>query len=771
MKIACLSRSRFRLHPVAALVLSLGTLAASGIASAIEPFVVRDIRVEGVQRTDAGTVFSYLPFKVGETFDDEKATRSLKALFATGFFKDVRIEVEGNVLVVIVEERPAIANVEFTGMKEFEKEPVLKALKDTGLAPNEIFDRATLERAEQELKRQYLTRGKYGAVVKTTVTPMERNRVGVTFNIEEGEVATIKQINIVGNKVFTSKELLDELSLTTPGWLTWYSKSDQYTKPKLTADLETIRSYYLNRGYLEFNIESTQVAITPDKKDIYITVNVSEGERYIVSDVKLAGEALVNEEDLKRLILVKPGDVYSAERMTQTTKLIQERLGAFGYAFANANASPEVNREKHEVAFTIFVDPAKRVYVRNINVTGNTKTRDEVVRREMRQVEGGWYDIDKIKLSKERLERLSYFKEVNTDTPQVPGTNDQVDVNVSVTEKPTGSFNIGAGYSNAEKLVLTTSLKQENLFGSGQSASVEVNTSRFNRTVALSTTNPYFTDNGVSRSIDMFYRTTQPLDSSFGYYQIKSSGLGIGFGVPFSEYDVFFFGARVEGTKIDLAVTSPLAYFNYVNTYGEKSVAYIGNVGWQRDSRNNVVTPTSGRFQRATIEATAPTGELRYVRAGYQQTYFYPLTKALTLSLNGQADWGRGYQGRSLPIFKNYYAGGIGSVRGFDTSTLGPKDNNGDPLGGTKRIIGNVELLLGSSKGTDKSFRGFIFADVGNVFGDGQKVTASALRKSVGIGFNWLSPVGALSISYALPQGTKPDDKIQRLQFNIGSGF
>lgn len=774
---------------------AIAAAATAAPAFAVEPLVVRDIRVEGIQRTDAGTVFSYLPVKVGETFNDERATAALKALYATGFFKDVRIDVDRDVLVVVVEERPAIASIDFTGMKEFEKDTLKKALRDIGLSETAIFDRSILDRSEQELKRQYLTRGKYGAVVTTTVTPLERNRVSITFNIDEGDVATIKQIHIVGNKVFKEKELLDEVALTTPGWLTWYTKSDQYSKQKLNGDLESLRSFYLNRGYLEFNVESTQVSITPDKKDIYVTINITEGEKYTVSDVKIAGEALVTEEELRKLLLFKAGDTYSGEKLTASTKRIQDRLGALGYAFANANAQPELDRAAHKVAFTIFVDPGRRVYVRRINVTGNTKTRDEVVRRELRQAEGGWYDVDAIKLSKERLERLSYFKEVTLETPQVSGTTDQVDVNLAVSEKPTGTFNIGAGYSQLDKIILTTSVQQANVFGSGQNVGLSLDTSKLNRTASLSATDPYFTDNGVSRTVDVFYRTLNPSSTSLGDYSLRTAGAGLTFGVPFTEYDTVFFGARYEHTGIRITSTSPRSYIDYVqqitnspqncivdadptdstvpvcNASGSTS-AVIGTIGWQRDSRDSGITPTRGRFQRANLETATPLGSLRYYRASYQHTYYYPISQNYTLSLNGEYDYGRGYGGRALPIFKNFYAGGIGSVRGYDTSSIGPRDINGDPIGGAKRFNANVELLFPlPGTGKDRAFRGFVFADTGAVYAEKQKMTADGIKYAVGFGINWLSPLGALRLSYAVPLHSKPEDKLQRLQFNIGNGF
>jgi len=432
----------------------LATLFACG-ATAMEPFTVKDIRVEGIQRVEAGTVFSYLPVKVGETMTDEKAAQAIKALFATGFFKDVRIEVEGSVLIVVLEERPAIAQIDFVGLKEFDKDQLLKGLKEVGIAASRTFDRATLEKAEQELKRQYLARGRYAVAITTTITPLDRNRVAINFNIDEGEAARIKQINIVGAQAFKEKELVGVMQLRTPNWISWYTKSDQYSKQKLSADLETLRSYYLDRGYLEFSVESTQVSISPDKKDIYITVSINEGERFMVSSVKLAGELILSEEEFRKAVKIKAGDVFSREKLNESTKAIADKLGAQGYAFANVNAAPELDKEKRQVAFTIFVDPGKRAYVRRVNITGNTKTRDEVIRQEMRQMEGAWYDAERVSASRERIDRTGYFAEVNVETPPVPGTIDLVDVNVNVTEKSTGNISIGAGYSSAEKVILS----------------------------------------------------------------------------------------------------------------------------------------------------------------------------------------------------------------------------------------------------------------------------------------------------------------------------
>src|SRR5438128_3967046 len=489
-----------------ALLISLLALLLPDMALAFEPFVVKDIRVEGVQRTEAGTVFNYLPIKVGDRIDDEKASAAIKALYATGFFRDVRLEAENGVLVVIVQERPTISQIDIVGTKEFEKDTLKKALKDIGIAESRIFDRSALDRAEQEFKRQYINRGYYAMKVTTTVTPQERNRVAVNFTVEEGEVAKIAKINLIGTQAFSESALIREMQLSTPGWLTWYTKNDQYSKQKLQADLETLRSYYTNRGYLEFLVESTQVSITPDKEQIYLTVNITEGPKYTISDVRLAGELLLPEEELSRLILVHPGDVYSREKLTQSTKALSDRLGSDGYAFANVNAVPEIDRVKRQAAFTFFIDPGRRVYIRRINIVGNARTRDEVIRRELRQLEGAWYDATRIERSKVRITRLNFFDDVNVETPAVPGSPAPVDVDVTVTEKATGNLLAGVGYSSADGVVLSGSVSQNNVFGTGNSLTTQINTSRINRTIALTYVEPYWTPDGMWLTLESYQK-------------------------------------------------------------------------------------------------------------------------------------------------------------------------------------------------------------------------------------------------------------------------
>jgi len=744
----------------------------AGLAQAFDPFVVRDIRVEGIQRIEAGTVFSYLPVKVGETMTEEKAATAIKALFATGFFKDVRLEVQRDVLIVMVEERPAVAQIDFIGNKEFDKDALRKGLREVGLTEGRSFDKALLDQAEQEIKRQYLARGRYGASVVTTVTPLERNRVGISFSINEGDVTKIREINIIGNKAFKEKDLLQQFVLQPPGWLTWYTKNDQYSKQKLSGDLESLRSFYLNNGYLEFTIDSTQVSITPDKRDIYITINITEGDKYTVSDVKLGGELLLPEAELRKLIELKPGDTFSRQRLSESTKKITDRLGNEGYAFANANSVPELDKAAKRVALTIMIDPGRRVYVRRVNISGNNRSRDEVIRRELRQLEGAYYDGDKIQKSKLRLDRLGYFTEVEVDTPAVPGTSDQVDVDFKVKEKPTGAITLGAGFSSTEKLILSGSITQENIFGSGKHVSLNLSTSKINRNIGLSYTDPYYTVDGVSRGFDIYDRRTDASLLGLGYYTTSTIGGGVRYGVPLTEIDNLAFGLSAENTKIGVDSTSPQRYQEFVGIFGNNNTGIPGTIGWIRDQRDSALTPTRGTMIRANLEAGLPGGTLKYYKLTEQVQWYYPLSRTYTLLLNGEIGAADGYGGKPLPFYKNYYAGGVTSVRGYDSYSLGPRDSTDSILGGNKRLVGNAEFMFPMpGTGVDRSMRLSVFLDGGQVYGADQKIRMSELRYSTGMAFIWNSPLGPLRLSYGKPLNAKPGDKIQHLQFQFGQVF
>jgi len=743
-------------------------------AFAFEPFTIKDIRVEGIQRTEAGTVFSYMPVKVGDTMDNEKAAATIKALFATGFFKDVRLEYQQGVLIVLVQERPAIGQIDLVGMKEFPPEQIKEAFKQIGLSEGRIFDRALLDKAEQEMKRQYLAKGKYAASVKTTVTPLERNRVAVRFDVEEGDFASIKQINIVGAEAFPEKDLLKLMSLSTPTWLSWYTKSDQYSKQKLSGDLETIRSYYLNRGYLEFNVESTQVQISADKRDIYLTINIVEGKRYIVSDIKVAGEPTLKEEELRKLITLRSGEVFSREKLTASSKAISDRLGNDGYAFANVNAVPELDKANQRAAFTFFIDPGRRVYVRRVNVAGNTRTRDEVIRREVRQSEGGWYAQDKINRSRERLDHLGYFKEVNVETPAVAGTTDQVDMNITVDEKSTGNILAGAGFSSSEGVVLSGSISQSNVLGSGNFISVQVNTSKVNETYSLSFTNPYYTDDGVSLGADIYTRKTDASEGSLSVssYNTSSYGASIRTGIPLNETDSINFGLGLDNTELEVFSNSPQQYIDFVTQSGSDYTTLRGDVSYARDSLDSRIVPTRGTVQRASAEIGLPGGSLTYYKLSYQHQVYFPLSRTLTLLLNGEIGWADGLGNDVLPFFKNFYAGGISSVRGYRTGSLGPKDSNGDSLGGGRKIVANAELLTTiPGLGQDKSVRVSAFLDAGTIEAAGSSFSSDNARYSTGIGVYWISPVGPLRFSYGFPLNAKDDDRKEGFQFQLGGAF
>ena len=739
-------------------------------AQTFRPFVVKDIRLEGLQRTEPGTLFSYLPVKVGDTMTEQKAQDALRALYATGFFKNVKLEVEGDVLIVFVEERPAIAQIDVSGAKDISSDALKKVLREQGLAEGRIFDRAVLENAEQELKRQYLARGRYAAEVQTTVTPLERNRVGINIAVTEGDVAKIRSINIVGAKAFPEKELLSLFVLRTPGWLTWYTKHDQYSRQKLAADLETLRSYYLNRGYLDFDIDSTQVAITPDKRDIYITVNITEGEKYTVSDIKLAGQMLVPQQELEKLIKIKPGDVFSREKLTESTKAISERLGNDGYAFANANAVPQVDKEKRTVAFTILIDPGRRVYVHRINVNGNTKTRDEVVRREMRQLEGAYYDASKIQLSRRRIDRTQYFSDVSVETQPVEGVADQVDVNFTVAEKPTGAVMLGAGYSTVDKLTLSASITQSNIFGSGKYLSAVVNTGKVNTVYSLSYVNPYYTVDGISQGFDIYKRDVDASSLAVGAYVTNTVGGGVKLGYPLSETDSVSFGLNAENVDLEVFSNSPFSYVDFVNQFGNKYTYLAGTSGYAHDTRDSLILPTSGTLARGTAELAG--GDLEYYRLGYQHQWLYPLSRTYTLFLNGEVGYAAGMGNKPLPFFKNFYAGGPGTVRGYAPYSLGPQDLAGNALGGNRKLIASAEFLFPvPGAGQDKSLRLAAFVDAGQVWGEFQKAALGDLRYSAGLGVAWSSPFGPLRLSFAQPLNEQTGDRVQRLQFTFGTGF
>lgn len=762
-----------RMKLVAAAV--LGCLSATA-AWALDPFVIKDIRVEGLQRTEPGTVFNYLPIKAGDTFTNEKAKDAIKALFATGFFDDVRVETEGNVVVVAVAERPVIAQLTINGAKEIDKDQIKKSLKSNGFSESRVFDQSLLDQAILALKREYYSRGKYSVEITPDVTRLERNRVAVTLNIAEGITAKIKGIHIVGNKAFSTSDLVGRLSLTTGGWLSWLTKDDQYSKQKLSADLEKLKAFYQNQGYLEFNIDSTQVSMSADKESMFLTINVTEGKRYTISDIKFAGNLILPEADLRKLLLVKSGEVFNREKVNESVNAISDRLGNEGYAFANVNVVPDINRDKQQVAFTLFVDPGRKTYVRRVNISGNTKTRDEVIRRELRQLEGSTYASDKIKRSKERIELLSFFDTVTVETPAVADTPDQVDMNIAVKERPTGSISAGVGFVQGEGLQLSANASQNNVFGSGKAVSVGFSTGKANKFANLSFTDPYFTPDGVSVGYDLYMRTYKPNTVTSNQYQTRTVGTAMRFGVPVTEYDRINLSLGVENTNVTIFPNSPQRYIDFVNHNGSSNTTLLSTAGWSRDTRDSALWPTRGAMLKVSADAGLPGGNIQYYRLTHQQQWFFPLSKSFTLMLNGEVGYANGYGRTSqLPFFQNFYLGGIGSVRGYDNGSLGAKDvTTGDYLGGTRKLVGNAELLFPFPGMSDnKSIRGSVFFDAGSLWdprvaGDSP---VSELRYAAGAAFTWLSPVGPMKFSFAQPLRKKEGDKIQRFQFQLGTVF
>jgi outer membrane protein insertion porin family len=745
----------------------------NGQTQAFEPFKVLDIRVEGLQRISAGTVFNYLPIKVGQTIDADDTVFAVKALFKSGFFNDVSLERDGSVLVVHVKERAAISSIDIEGNKDLDSEELLEGLKEIGLAEGRVFDRSLLEKVEQELRRQYFSRGKYAVKIDTTVTPLDRNRVGILINVSEGRAARIKQINIIGNHRYPDKELLDEFSLTTPNMFSFFTKSDQYSKQGLSADLETLRTYYLDRGYLKFNINSTQVSITPDKKDIYVTINVTEGDQYKIREVTLSGDLVVPAEDLFPLIRINPGDVFSRKQVTESVDRISSLLGNQGYAFANVNTAPDMDDEVNEVSLGFFIDPGKRVYVRRINLSGNTGTRDEVLRREMRQMEGGWYSTEQVERSRTRIERLGFFEDVNVETPTVPGTTDQLDVNYSVTETSSGSVTAGAGFSQSSGVLFNASVQQENFLGSGKRVAFTFDNSEINTVYRFAYTNPYWTVDGVSRGFSLGYRKTDADEANLSDYSTDTRNADVNFGIPINEYDTIRFSAGYQGLDLKAHAGSPLQVTGFIAKHGDSFDDLVLTGSWSHDSRNKILFTDTGGLQSISLETTTPGSGLEYYKLTYQQQRFIPLTRELTLGLKGNLGYGDGFGDyEKLPFFENYFAGGVRSVRGYEDNTLGPKDSDGDPIGGSFLVVFNAELIFPIPFVDDaKGVRLSAFFDVGNVYEDYNSFDAGDLRYSAGLAGLWLSPLGPISMSLGFPLNAESDDDEQRFQFTVGTFF
>ncbi|AKH19309.1 outer membrane protein assembly factor BamA [Sedimenticola thiotaurini] len=740
-----------------------------------ETFVVQDIRVDGLQRISPGTVFNYLPVKIGQQIESDETGEIIRALYKTGFFKDVKLERQGDVLIVFVTERPAIAKIDIEGNKSLETEPLLIALKDIGLAEGRVFNRSILDKIEQELQRQYFNLGKYAVKLSSTVTPLERNRVAINIDISEGGTARIKKINIIGNSSFEDDELLDEFTLDTTGFLSSFTKDDQYSREKLSGDLEKLRSFYLDRGYINFKITSTQVSITPDKKDIYVTINIEEGDVYTIKDILLTGDLVLPKEEFFPMIHLARGEVFSRKRVIGSAERITKLLGNNGYAFANVNSIPDIDEETKQVAVTYFVDPGKRVYVRRINMKGNSDTRDEVLRREMRQIESAWYSTEQVTRSRERLQRLGFFDEVNVETPAVPGSTDQVDVNISVVEKPMGNLMAGLGFSQSDGIVFSTSLTQNNFLGTGKQVSLAFDNSDSSTHYRVGYVNPYYTVDGISRGFNVSYQKTDFDEVDTARYLTDIGDVGMVFGVPITETDRVNFTLDLIHTTYKPADDASYEVERFATENGDTFLDFKIGTSWSRDSRDSALMPTKGAMQSLSASATIPGSDLGYYKIAYRHKRYFPLNKTFTLALNGDLAYGDVYGDTTrLPLWENFFAGGIKSVRGYADYSLGPVDEDDDPLGGNVKIVGNAELLFPAPfKLMEKTIRLSLFFDAGNVYSthDGYDVDLGELRYSTGVSALWLSPMGALGVSLGMPLNDKDGDDTEIFQFTFGTAF
>ncbi|MDF1688748.1 MAG: outer membrane protein assembly factor BamA [Cycloclasticus sp.] len=738
----------------------------------MDPFVIKDIRVNGLQRITAGAVFNAMTIKVGDRYEDDQSGDIIRQLFQMGFFSDVNVELSADTIIINVQERPAITSIELEGNDDIETEKLLEAFSDVGMEVGRVFNPLVLDKVKNELLQQYYNNGKYSAEVTSKVTTLERNRVSVLISVIEGSAASIKKINIVGNKSFSDEEILKEFELTGPTLISFYTNSDQYSKQKLSADLERVNSFYQDRGYINFKVVSTQVSISPDKNGIFITINIDEGEVHTISEVKLAGELIVSPDQLIPYVIVQPSDVFSRKKATQTSEYITTVLGHAGYSFANVNMIPEIDDETSTVKVTFFVDPGKRVYVRRVIMEGNTKTRDEVLRREVRQMEASTISTNAVDHSKGRLSRLGHFDEVNVETLPVSGTSDQVDIKYTVKEKSSGNILAGAGFSQSQGLVLNASISQNNFLGTGKRMSASFNNSSVNTVYSLGYTNPYYTIDGISRGYNISYRTTDADEANTSSYTTESFNMGVNFGLPLNESDKIGLGLDLEFTSIDI---DDNLFFGEINNFiienGDSYTNLKASAVWGTDTRNRAIFATRGGSKRLSGVITVPGSDLEFYKLSYNQKQYFPITNDTTLYLNADFGYGDSYgDAESLPFFENYYAGGKGSVRGFNDNTLGPRDVFDDPIGGSVKLVGNAEFIFPVPfMPESKTVRMSTFVDAGNVYDD--EIDLGELRYSVGVSAKWLSPFGALSFSLAMPMNDGEDDEVQTFQFAFGSGI
>jgi outer membrane protein insertion porin family len=769
---------------------------------------VNDIKVEGLQHVEFATVLGYLQLSPNDNLTPDVTDRSIKSLYNTGFFKDVRIRQEQNTTIVSVEERPVIMQLDFSGVVQLSKDGLKKSLRNVNLSEGRFYDPSLIEKAEQALKEQYISKGYYDVNVRTVITPSNDNRVSIVFEVDEQVPTSIATINFSGNETYSTSKLKDEMSLSTKTWFSWYTQSNKFDKNKLNNDLESIKRFYLNNGYLDFAFENASASLSENKKSMHLNISIKEGKQYRNGKVTIDGELLGKKEELEKLVKLEEGKIFSIDKLSETSQGINGLMSNYGYAFSTVtpNISTDTSSKNiNPVAnINLNVDPGKRTYVRKINITGNDKTKDEVVRRELRQFEDSWFSQEKVSLSQSRLNRLGYFTDVEMNTQPIPEAPDKVDINVRVSEKPTGQFNIGAGFSSTDKLVLQTSIRQDNVLGTGTSLGLDLNTAKSGRTIALTQIDPYFTMDGISRYTDIYHRTQKPLYTSGDEnFKITTTGTSLKFGVPFSENDTVYFGLGFDHTKLHLTTNSPDSYKRYAgfdpDTNGPykdakgnivKGFGLVSNnvpvtIGWGRDSRDSALIPNKGRYQQAYAEIGLPIANLSYYKLTYQHQYYLPLGRNFTLAFNTDLGYGKGYGNKDYPVFKNFYAGGIGSVRGFDSGSLGPRDKDGRAEGGSTKLVNNVEMIFPlPGTGIDRTLRLYTFLDAGMVYKDGDKIRLkdkkdangniieNGIRASYGLGLSWISPIGPLKIGLGFPIGKKRStDQLQKFQFQVGTSF
>lgn len=759
-------------------------ITATGIKPALaDEFTVADIEVEGLQRVSAGSVFSAFPVNIGERMDETRLADAIKDLFRTGLFTDIQASRDEGVLILSVRERPSISSIEIEGNKNIETEMLMDALAGAGLEEGQVFRRATLEKLELEILRSYIAQGRYNARVKATAEELPRNRVAIRLDINEGSVAAIQHINIVGNEDFSDEELIGLFELRTSSWWNSLTNKDKYARERLSGDLESLRSFYLDRGYLDFNVESSQVSISPDKQEVFIAIAVNEGPQYTISDIRLRGELIVGEEELRKFIPVKEGDVFSRAQMTAISEALSFRLGREGYAFANVNAVPEPG-EDNTAAVTFFVEPGKRAYVRRVNFDGNVSTKDEVLRQEMTQMEGGVASSDRIEFSKTRLERLGYFQTVDVETVPVPGTDDLVDVNYSVQEQPTGSLSASVGFSQNSGVILGASVSENNFFGTGKRVSFGVNFSDSVKSANVSYLDPYYTVDGVSRGFSLFARETDYEEEDISSYLLDEYGGRVTFGYPTDSITRLNFGAGVTQSNIKPGVFSAQEVRDFIADEGDSFTNYFLFGSWRRSTLNRGVLPTNGYSHSLSLDVAVPGSDLTFYKATHKTDFYFPLTDSANWVFRARSEigYGDGYGDRSqMPFFEHFYSGGYGSVRGYEANSLGNKAERAagdfsdpDPFGGNVLTEGGLELIFPTPfAGDSRSMRTSFFVDAGQVFDSerGFDPELGEVRTSAGISFQWITAVGPLAFSLAKPLNDKSGDDTQVFQFSLGQTF